>query len=67
MLHSKEHIELMAQFERDCKSHIGRTEKETKDLWVRGIIYRDGKTNELFLLYRKGYAFGKCVERMEAV
>ena len=66
MLHTKEHIDLMAQFERDCKAHIGRTDKEAKDLWARGIIYQDGKTNELFLLYRKGYAFGKCVERLEA-
>lgn len=66
MLHTKEHIELMEQFERDCKSHIGRVDKESKELWARGIIYQDGKTNELFLLYRKGYAFGKCVERQEA-
>jgi hypothetical protein len=66
MLRTKEHIELMAQFERDCTLHIGRVDKEAKDLWARGIIYQDGKTNELFLLYRKGYAFGRFVERQEA-
>lgn len=66
MLHTKEHIELMAQFEKDCKLHIGSVDKEQKDIWARGAIYQDGKTNELFLLYRKGYAFGKCVERMES-
>ena len=66
MLNTQEHIDLMAQFENDCKLHIGRTDKETKDLWARGIIYQDGKTNELFLLYRKGYALGKCVERQQS-
>jgi hypothetical protein len=66
MLQNKEHIELMDQFEKDCKAHIGRTDKEDKTLWARGIIYQDGKTNELFLVYRKGYSFGKCVERLDA-
>lgn len=64
MLQTKEHIELMEQFERDCKQQIGRVDKESKELWQRGIIYQDGNVNALFLVYRKGYAFGKCVERL---
>jgi len=61
MLNTKEHQDLMAQFERDCKP--GRTDKETKDGWARGIIYQDGAVNELFLAYRRGYAFGKAISR----
>jgi hypothetical protein len=63
MLQTKEHYELIDQFERDCKQQIGRLDKEPKDLWARGIVYQDGHVNALFLVYRKGYAFGKCVER----
>ena len=64
MLNKKEHYDLMAQFERDC-ANIGRFDKEPKDLWKPPInaFYQDGQVNQLFLIYRKGYAFGKCVER----
>lgn len=64
MLKTKEHHELIAQFERDCKP--GRADKENKDLWERGIVYQDGNVNELFIMYRKGYAFGRFVERYES-
>lgn len=63
MLNTKEHIDLMNMFEREFKGR--RLDKETKQDWARGIVYQDGMTNELFLTYRKGYAFGKAVERME--
>jgi hypothetical protein len=66
MILTKEHADLMAQFERDCKLYIGRVDKESKDQWPRGIIYQDGKTNALFLIYRKGYAFGKFAEMQAA-
>lgn len=56
MLKTQEHYDLMAQFERE---HIGRFDKEPKEYWPRGIIYQDGRVNELFLTYRRGYAFGK--------
>lgn len=51
---TKEHYDLMAQFERE---HSGRFDKEDKALWLKGIIYQDGRVNELFLVYRRGYAF----------
>jgi hypothetical protein len=63
MLLTKEHYDLISQFERDCKP--ARTDKEEKGLWVRGIVYQDGKVNALFLAYRSGYTFGRCVERDE--
>lgn len=49
----------MAQFEKDCKP--GRTDKEPKEMWARGIIYQAGEVNELFKIYRMGYAFGKAL------
>ncbi|HEH8637071.1 TPA: hypothetical protein SH370_003573 [Pseudomonas aeruginosa] len=54
---AKEHYELMAQFERE---HSGRFDKEDKSLWRKGIVYQDGYINELFLAYRRGYAYGKA-------
>jgi hypothetical protein len=60
MLKTQEHYDLMAQFERQFS---GRMDREDKSLWVNQRIYQDGQTNELFLAFRHGYAFGKCVER----
>jgi len=59
MLHTKEHQDLMAQFEREF--HGRRLDREDKSFWARGIIYQDGQTNELFLAYRRGYALGIAV------
>ena len=56
MLHDKEHYDLMAAFER-C--HSGRFDKEDKALWPKGVIYQDGRINELFLAFRQGYAYTK--------
>lgn len=56
---SKEHYDLMAQFERYFKYHI---EREDKQDWARGIVYQNGHTNELFLAFRMGYSFRKAVE-----
>ena len=59
MLHTKEHYDLMAQFERAFKHR--RLDKEPKDFWPKGVIYQDGHVNELFLAYRQGYALGKSL------
>lgn len=60
---SKEHYELMEMFEKSFKkgSFYGRLDKEDKELWSRNIIYQDGNVNNLFLLYREGYIYGKVV------
>ena len=64
MIQTKEHYELLAAFEKEFKGR--RLDKEDKGDWARGIIYQDGHTNELFLVFRKGYALGQFVERMAA-
>jgi hypothetical protein len=58
MLKSQEHYDLIAQFDK-AFSHR-RLAKEDKGLWPKGYIYQDGHTNELFLAYRRGYAYGKA-------
>lgn len=59
MLKTKEHYDLLYQFEKDLK--VLETDKEPKELWCKGIIYCNGKVNELFRAYRTGYAFGKTI------
>lgn len=59
-LFTKEHYELLAQFE---KEFSGRKDKEAKELWPKGVIYQDGTMNNLFLAYRKGAAFGKTLSK----
>jgi hypothetical protein len=61
MLKTKEHYDLMAQFEREFKGM--RLDKEDKELWHKGIIYQNGETNNLFDAFRRGYSLGKLVER----
>ncbi len=58
MLHSQEHYDLMAQFEKEYKHY--RLDKEPKSFWPRGIVYQSGEVNALFLAYSQGYAMGKC-------
>lgn len=62
ILNDKEHYDLIAAFER---AHSGRFDKEHKDLWRRGIIYQDGCVNELFLAYRRGYAYAEADMRAD--
>lgn len=58
MIKTKEHYDLIDQFERE---HRGRFDKEPKELWAGGHIYQDGHLNDLFLAYRRGYSYGKAV------
>lgn len=63
-LNSKEHIDIMAQFERDvkrCHVHSLRFDREDKSLWAQGNVYQHGPTNELFQVFRMGYAYARCV------
>jgi hypothetical protein len=56
-LKSQEHIDIMAMFEREFKGI--RLDREAKHEWAKGHIYQSGETNNLFLAYRRGYAFAK--------
>ncbi len=62
MLLTKEHYDLMANFEHEFKG-AGRFDKEPKSMWAKEVIYQDGQVNQLFLVYRRGYALGRSVER----
>ncbi|MFA5378286.1 MAG: hypothetical protein WC455_21205 [Dehalococcoidia bacterium] len=57
IIKTKEHYDLIAQFERTFKGE--RLDKEPKDIWSNGRIYQDGKVNSMFLAYRLGYSYGK--------
>ena len=59
MLMTKEHYDLLGQFESEFKHH--RLDKEDKALWGKGIIFQDGRVNELFKAYRQGYSLGKVM------
>ena len=63
MLNSSEHASIIAQFEKDMKVRGGYATKEGKALWSRGAVYCHGETNNLFLAYRFGYAFGKALHQ----
>ena len=54
--------DLLAQFERGQR---GRTDKEDKSLWPKGIIYQDGRMNELFAAYIRGHAYAVADVRSE--
>lgn len=60
-LRTKEHEELMKQFE---SFKPGRIDRESKDQWNKGIIYQNGEVNELFLMFRKGVAYGLMMSRL---
>lgn len=49
----------MDMFEREFKGM--RMDREDKSIWRMERIYQSGETNNLFLAYRRGYAFGKAV------
>lgn len=58
---TQEHYDIIAMFE---KLGLGvRYEKEAKELWQKGHVFQHGETNNLFLAFRHGVAFGKALER----
>ena len=60
MLKTREHYDLMKQFEKEYK-YMRLDREQDKGLWARGYLYEDGTTNELFKAYRNGYSFCKAV------
>jgi hypothetical protein len=65
MLNTKEHYDLMAQFEKEFK-HCRLDRERDKELWKAGQVYENGETNELFKAYRIGYTLGRVIERHDA-
>lgn len=60
-LGSREHDELMQQFERQFNGH--RLDRESKSDWPKQRVYQDGAVNQLFLAFRRGYALGRAIGR----
>jgi hypothetical protein len=58
-LGSQEHYDMIAMFERVFTGQ--RFDKESKDMWSKGYVYQNGETNNLFLAFRHGVAYGKAV------
>lgn len=58
---SQEHYDIIEMFDREFKGH--RLDKEAKEFWARGHVYQHGEVNQLFLAYRKGFAFAKAIAR----
>ena len=56
-LTSKEHYDLMTNFEQQFKTKPAR---EPKELWKHSI-YCDGYINRDFLKFREGYALAKAI------
>ena len=54
---SKEHYDLIVDFEKGFKGN--RLEKEEKTLWVKGNVYQNGETNNLYKAYLLGYSLGR--------
>lgn len=55
LLITKAHYELIAQFDKEF-SRL-RLAKEPKEMWPKGVLYQDGRVNDLFLAFRKGHAY----------
>jgi hypothetical protein len=61
MVGSQEFYDLIAMFDREFGSF--RLDKEVKEMWPKGYIYQQGEVNNLFIAYRKGFAFGKATSQ----
>lgn len=55
----KDHYELMTQFEQQFSDR--RLNRESKELWSKCRVYQDGQTNDLFLAFRRGAAYGIAI------
>ncbi len=56
-IQSKEHYDLMAQFEQQFKTKPAR---EAKEFWKHSI-YCDGHINRDFIKFREGYSLAKSI------
>lgn len=64
---SKEFYELREQFEKDIQNmdvYIGaKVEREETGKW----FYTNEKVNYMFIGYMQGYAYAKCLARMDSL
>lgn len=57
MLGTKEHYELLEQFEKNFGNM--RLDREEKEMWKIGAVYQNGETNNMYKAYILGYSLGK--------
>ena len=56
---SKEHYEILANFEKNFKGM--RLDKEkNNELWKIGQVYENGETNKMYQAFIMGYSFGRA-------
>lgn len=56
-IQSKEHYDLMTNFEQQFKT---KPTRESREIWKHSI-YCDGRINRDFLKFREGYALAKAI------
>jgi hypothetical protein len=66
-LGSKEHYDLMDQFEREFKQDFRLDREKDREWWRQGHCYENGEASKAFNAYIRGYSLGKAVEREPAV
>lgn len=57
---SADHYDLMAMFEKEFSGF--RLDREPKKFWPGGNVYQSGETNNMFIAYRKGAAYGRAAD-----
>ena len=56
---SKEHYEILSNFEKNFKEMRLDREKNI-DLWKIGQVYENGETNKMYQAFIMGYSFGRA-------
>jgi len=56
---SKEHYEILSNFEKNFKEMRLDREKNM-DLWKIGQVYENGETNKMYQAFIMGYSFGRA-------
>jgi hypothetical protein len=65
MIGTKEHYDMLDMF--DKMNKYERLDKEDKELWSKGIIYQDGRVNNLYRSFISGYTFAKHLFNDESI
>jgi hypothetical protein len=64
MLHTKEFIDIMNEFEKIAKKLVSigsqGLSREPKELWDKQHYYCDGNANNAFKMFLNGVMFGRC-------
>lgn len=56
---TREQYELLEMFKKDFEGH--NLKMEDKEQWRRGYYFQDGRVNQLFQAYQRGYAYARAL------